>query len=143
MSEPIYINFSSSHVKILDQDLVDTSNIFTSTIEEVIENGDLFEESIQDSFETESYQGMLHDNESNVNLLNSDDNDFHHDSDVTIQNHPKGIYRSPEEEETVLHEFSRDQQFEITRGSGRRKYKFGVVRRVRLIFAKDAKCCIS
>lgn len=139
MSEPIYINSSSSHVEILDQDLVYNSNIFNNSIEEVIQNSDSFEEPSLDPFKTEFYQSFPHDNESNVNLLNSDDKAFHHDGEVTITNPPVRMYRSSEEVETAINEFSRDQGFEITRGGERKKNKFGVVHRVRLICAKSAK----
>ncbi|RKF81191.1 hypothetical protein GcM3_038037 [Golovinomyces cichoracearum] len=143
MSEPIYINSSSSHVEILDQDLVDNSSIFNTSIEEVIQNGDSFEEPSLDPFETKFYQSFPHDNESNMNLLNSDDKAFYHDGEVTITNLPVRMYRSLEVVEAALHEFSRDQGFEITRGGGRRKNKFRVVHRVRLICAKGAKRSIG
>ncbi|RKF66747.1 hypothetical protein GcC1_111010 [Golovinomyces cichoracearum] len=78
-----------------------------------------------------------------MNLLNSDDKDFHHDGEVTITNPPVRMYRSLEEVEMVLVEFSRDQGFEITRGGERRKNKLGVVHRVRLICAKGAKRSIG
>ncbi|RKF53542.1 hypothetical protein GcM3_217040 [Golovinomyces cichoracearum] len=86
MSEPIYINSSSFHVEILDQDLVDISNIYITSIEEIIQMA----------------------------------TPFHHDGEVTITNPPVRMYRSLEEVETALHEFSRDQGFEITRGGAKR-----------------------
>lgn len=39
----------------------------------------------------------------------------------------------------ALHEYSREQGFEICCGGGRRKNKFGTVHRVRLICAKGVK----
>ncbi|TQS33420.1 hypothetical protein Golomagni_06238 [Golovinomyces magnicellulatus] len=72
---------------------------------------------------------MPHDNESNVNSLNSDDKVFHHDGEVTIANPPVRMYRSLEEVESAPLEFSRGQRFEITRGGRRRKNKFVVLYR--------------
>ncbi|RKF53566.1 hypothetical protein GcM3_217021 [Golovinomyces cichoracearum] len=121
MSEPIYLNSSSFHVEIFDQYLVDISNIYITSIEAVIQNGDSFEKPSLDPFETEFYQSFPHDNESNVNLLNSDDKTFHHDGEVTITNPPVQMYKSLEEVITALYDFSRDQGFEITRGGAKRR----------------------